>query len=33
MIDYVTPVGGGYFFVAPGVHGPDDWVGSELLAA
>jgi deferrochelatase/peroxidase EfeB len=33
MIDYVTPVGGGYFFVPPGVHGPDDWVGSELLAA
>jgi deferrochelatase/peroxidase EfeB len=33
MIDYVTPVGGGYFFVPPGVRGPDDWVGSGLFAA
>jgi deferrochelatase/peroxidase EfeB len=32
MIDYITPVGGGYFFVPPGVHGPNDWVGSGLLA-
>jgi deferrochelatase/peroxidase EfeB len=33
MIDYITPVGGGYFFVPPGVRGPDDWVGSGLFAA
>jgi deferrochelatase/peroxidase EfeB len=33
MIDYITPVGGGYFFVPPGVSGPNDWVGSGLFAA
>ncbi|HWH09790.1 MAG TPA: Dyp-type peroxidase [Solirubrobacteraceae bacterium] len=33
MIDYITPVGGGYFFVPPGVRGPNDWAGSGLLAA
>jgi deferrochelatase/peroxidase EfeB len=33
MIDYITPVGGGYFFAPPGVSGPDDWVGSGLFAA
>ncbi|HEY5197510.1 MAG TPA: Dyp-type peroxidase [Solirubrobacteraceae bacterium] len=32
MIDYITPVGGGYFFVPPGVSGPNDWAGSGLFA-
>jgi deferrochelatase/peroxidase EfeB len=31
MIDYITPVGGGYFFAPPGAVGPD-WVGSGLFA-
>jgi deferrochelatase/peroxidase EfeB len=33
MIDYVTPVGGGYFFVPRGSAGPSDWVGSGAFAA
>jgi deferrochelatase/peroxidase EfeB len=33
MIDYITPVGGGYFFAPPGAHGGGDWVGSGLFAA
>jgi deferrochelatase/peroxidase EfeB len=31
MVDYITPVGGGYFFAPPGSHGPTDWVGSGLF--
>jgi deferrochelatase/peroxidase EfeB len=31
MIDYITPVGGGYFFAPPGAAGTD-WVGSTLFA-
>jgi deferrochelatase/peroxidase EfeB len=31
MTDYVTPVGGGYFYVAPGARGAGDWVGSSLI--
>ncbi len=31
MIDYVTPVGGGYFFAPAGARGPADWVGSEMF--
>lgn len=31
MIDYITPVGGGYFFAPPGSRGPGDWVGSRLF--
>lgn len=31
MIDYITPVGGGYFFVPPGAEGQADWVGSGLF--
>lgn len=30
MTDYITPVGGGYFFVPPGTRGAGDWVGSGL---
>ena len=32
MTDYVTPVGGGYFYVPRGSKGPDDWVGSGLFS-
>ncbi len=31
MVDYVTPVGGGYFFAPRGASGPGDWVGSGLF--
>jgi deferrochelatase/peroxidase EfeB len=30
MTDYITPVGGGYFFAPRGAAGPADWVGSGL---
>ncbi|MGK5630794.1 Dyp-type peroxidase [Streptomyces sp. URMC 123] len=33
MTPYITPFGGGYFFVLPGVEGPDDWYGSGLMRA
>lgn len=32
MNDYITPVGGGYFFAPRGARGPGDWVGSGLEA-
>ena len=32
MVDYITPVGGGYFFAPAAAHGPGDWVGSGLFA-
>ena len=32
MVDYITPVGGGYFFAPAGASGPGDWVGSGLFA-
>jgi len=31
MVDYITPVGGGYFFAPRGAGGPGDWVGSGLF--
>jgi deferrochelatase/peroxidase EfeB len=33
MIDYITPVGGGYFFVPPGTGGNASWIGEGLFAA
>jgi deferrochelatase/peroxidase EfeB len=32
MLDYITALGGGYFFAPPGVGGAGDWVGSGLLS-
>jgi deferrochelatase/peroxidase EfeB len=32
MVDYVTPVGGGYYFAPRGSTGPTDWVGSGMFA-
>jgi deferrochelatase/peroxidase EfeB len=32
MIDYITPVGGGYFFVPRGAASAADWVGSGAFA-
>jgi deferrochelatase/peroxidase EfeB len=31
MTDYVTPIGGGYFFVPPGARSASDFVGSGLF--
>jgi len=32
MTDYITPVGGGYFYAPPGARGANDWVGSGLFS-